>query len=40
MVTVINKEGNKYLARFPSVIATIKMHLKAENKDEIHDQET
>jgi len=40
MVALISKEGNKYLAKFPSVIATIKMHLKAENKEEVEDNET
>lgn len=40
MVALINKQGNKYLAKFPGVIAAIKTHLKEENREEIEDQQS
>ena len=40
MVSLINKEGDKYLALFPGVIKDIKMHLREKQKDEVLDKET
>ncbi|XP_065059028.1 bactericidal permeability-increasing protein-like [Rhopilema esculentum] len=40
VVSLINKEGNKYLAIFPDVIKSIQTHLREEHREEIHDQET
>eukprot|EP00112_Aurelia_sp_Birch-Aquarium-sp1_P003806 Seg143.9 transcript_id=Seg143.9/GoldUCD/mRNA.D3Y31 product="Lipopolysaccharide-binding protein" protein_id=Seg143.9/GoldUCD/D3Y31 len=40
MVSLINKEGDKYLALFPGVIKDIKMHLREQQQDEVQDKET